>query len=113
MKIKVSKIDMSGVNKKVSSLKKNNTLGNFAVKEAIRFMEPWVPLQEGFLSGSAESNSKPWKVIYNTPYARYQYKGVYLDHKGSKNPSAKSYWDKGIGLGEKVAMSLEQYIKRM
>lgn len=111
MGAKVVSVEMSGAISKIRRLKTNSTLGTFASKEAERFMAPYVPVDTGVLRGSA-GNSEPWSVTYNTPYAIYQYKGNY-NHSKSRNPLAKSHWNEGIGLDEKVARSLESYIKGM
>lgn len=88
----VKNIDVSGAVRSVRELKADRSLGLFAASEAARLMQPYVPEREGVLKG-ATSRSRPWVVVYDTPYARAQYyRGDYRHTK----PTAMSHWDKGL-----------------
>lgn len=97
VKASVVKVDVRGVRNKVNRIKNNQALGMFATLEAARLMQPFVPEREGVLKSSV-LHSEPWKVVYSTPYAVYQYNGV---SKGGKKlhyskPTATSRWDKNL-----------------
>lgn len=88
----VSHIDVSGVVRAVRGAKSDRRLGMFAATEAARLMQPYVPEREGILKG-ATGKSRPWVVVYDTPYAKAQYyRG---DYRHSK-PTAMARWDRGL-----------------
>lgn len=51
----------------------NNKVGLFTAETCARYMVPYVPMESGTLSQNY--TTEPWKVIYNQPYAHYQYTG--------------------------------------
>lgn len=59
------------------NLQKNGAVQKFIDSEVIRQCEPYAPFDEGVLSTSAwtASDIGSGLVIYNTPYAHYQYYG--------------------------------------
>lgn len=70
-------------------------------KRCREYMDPFVPYDEGTLSTIVDVGSS--FIIYEMPYARYQYYGERSDgtHKineanrnRSMHPLASSYWDK-------------------
>lgn len=54
------------------------------VNQIIADTQDYVPFLQGTLSESAKPNEDNTKIIYNTPYARFQYMGkLMLDSRGS------------------------------
>lgn len=76
----VAKLEMDSVAKILK--KRNLQLGGAVQKyidaEVIRQCEPYVPFDEGVLTASASTATDIGSglVVYNTPYAHYQYYGV-------------------------------------
>lgn len=113
MGAKVIKVDMRGVGSKINRIKTNKGFGTYAYMQLAKKLQPYVPEREGILKG-AISNSKPWLLVYSTPYARYQYNGV---SKGGKTlhyskPTASSKWDKKLNKAEFVR-TLTEYARSM
>lgn len=92
VKVKGVQVDMSGVPSKINQIKTNPSLGMFAVSECARVAQPYVPEREGVLKG-ATGDSRPWVLVYNTPYAKAQFYGE--DHVFTK-ATAMAHWDRGI-----------------
>ncbi|MBQ9784289.1 MAG: hypothetical protein IJW29_02190 [Clostridia bacterium] len=88
------KIDMSKVSQKLDQITTNDQLGVFAAEQGARIMEKYVPMDSGQLIASARTD-EPWKVTYDTPYARRLYHGKGFNFSKEKHPAAKAYWDKG------------------
>lgn len=94
MAVKV-KVDMSKVPQKLDQITTNEQLGLYASTQAARMMEKYVPKASGTLAGSPAKFEEPWKVIYDTPYARRLYHGKGFKFSKQEHPAAKAYWDKG------------------
>lgn len=79
MKI-VAKFEMGPARKLLAkrNLEKGGMVQRYIDSEVIRQCEPYVPFDEGTLTRSASLATRIGSglVIYNTPYARYQYYGV-------------------------------------
>lgn len=97
-----------------------------------RYMDKYVPYDEGFLRTNVEAGKD--YVLYKSPYAHYQYKGIlFVDPKtGSsyarrdvtKVPTSRelihhttgtgSYWDKKMmsAEGDKMIAEVQRYIDR-
>lgn len=108
MKASVKNVDVRGIVQAVSNLKKNNAAGLFAANEARRLMEPFVPRREGIL---ADARTEPWKVIYDEPYARKQYKDHSLNHPKPPNIKGRPEWDKAIDK-DQLSRALTSFLKR-
>ena len=80
MKI-VAKFEMGPARKLLAkrNLEKGGTVQRYIDSEVIRQCEPYVPFDEGTLTRSASLATRIGSglVIYNTPYARYQYSVSY------------------------------------
>lgn len=109
-KYTVKKVDISGITAKISKIKKDDTLGKFAASEAARMMQPYVPERDSVL---INATIKPWKIVYNVPYARYQYEGVSSGGKALNytKPTATSHWDRKLNK-DTLARALTNYLKR-
>lgn len=90
----VKKVDMGGVPSKLNRIKTDRELGAFATTQAVRLMDPFVPMDTGALAAST-GGSQPWQVTYDTPYARRQYYGVGHRFSHEKHPAAKAMWKEG------------------
>lgn len=88
------RVDISGLSGKISAIVRNPAIGTFAATEAIRLMEPYVPMREGQLWGSAKAS--PFMVTFSTPYARRVYYGDGLNFRRDRHINARSRWDEGI-----------------
>lgn len=88
------RVDMSGVGRKLDRISTDRQLGVFAAEQAARLMDPFVPKDSGALVASARTD-EPYKVTYDTPYARRQYYGVDHNFQKQKHPKAKAKWDEG------------------
>lgn len=66
----------------------------YAVKRAKDYMDKYVPYRDGFLRANVELGND--YVLYKSPYAHYQYKGImYLDPtimKGSYYSEDYGHW---------------------
>ena len=113
MKAKVVSVNVSGVVSKVRRITKNKTLGMYAVNETARLLQPYVPEREGILK-SATGASKPWLLVYGTPYAHYQWNGVSKGGKGLSytKPTATSHWEKQLDKS-RLARALTAFLKGM
>lgn len=109
MKISV-KVDTSGIEAKIKRISQDRSLGLFAAEEAARMMQPYVPEREGFLKNAV---TQPWKIVYNVPYARYQYEGISKGGNQLKytKPTAVSHWDEKLNK-DTLARALTAYLKR-
>lgn len=86
------KANMSGVSSKLSRISKNSGLGYKLASDAALGMDKFVPKRTGQLSYSAAI--MPFKVFYETPYARWVYYGNNLRFSTDKHPSATARWDR-------------------
>lgn len=113
------KVDMSGVPKKISRLKKNRKLGLYLSAQAAAGMYRYVPKREKILAGNPDT-SVPFMVTYNTPYAHYIWNGISYNRKGEPvgelkytEPGTVSHWDKHYAKahGEELGRAATKYAK--
>ena len=94
----------------------NNHAVKFAVSEARRLMQEFVPMDTGKLAESAQESADEsrGRVIYAVPYASRCYYGASLDFKREKNPGAGAFWDRAMMQVYKGALhaSVSKFIKR-
>lgn len=102
---KVVKIDMSGIQSRITRVSTDSTIGQFAAEEAARLMQPYVPERDSILK---DATPKPWKVMYTTPYAAAQYYGESFHHP---KPSATDHWDRKLDKPA-LAREITNYIKQ-
>lgn len=82
-------------------LGKDGRVLNFFASECAKAMDKYVPMDEGTLRQyQIEGNY----IIYNQPYARYQYYGIREDGThvvmNYTTPGTGSYWDKRMKSAE-------------
>ncbi len=114
---------------------RNDNVGKFVASEWSRYFAKYVPMQSGTLRTNI--SIEPFKVIYESPYAHYQWEGeLYVADNGSswakqgeikhptgiplnynkeQNPLATSHWEVPAydAFKDVVANSISEYIRRM
>ena len=109
--------------KPVSVIKANLGIGpngpvqKFFQETCYKHMDKYVPKREGNLRTIVDL-SNPKYIVYESPYARYQYYGVREDgtHKVQNytTPGTGPYWDKRMwsAEGNIVVREVQTYINR-
>lgn len=99
-------------------LKTNNKIGLFLAQTWAKELNDFVPMDKGPLY--TNKTIQPFKIIYNMPYAKYQFygrskKGRPLNYNREKHSLATSKWnEKGSRVkGKKVASELTAFLKRI
>lgn len=87
------KADMSGVPAKVKRIKSNQGLGSELAMAAANGMNKFVPMRSGALASSVRT--EPFKVTYNTPYARRMFNGEGFSFSTDQHPLARAQWHQG------------------
>lgn len=98
-------------------LEPNGKVSKFATQTCAIHMDKYVPYDKGNLADyRIEGNN----IIYQQPYAKYQYYGVSksgkkLVYNPEKHPLATSYWDKEMWNAEKqdVISEIQEFIRRI
>ena len=92
----------------------NGRVEKFFTNECAKAMDKYVPFDKGNL---ADYRIEGNLVIYNQPYARYQYygiskKGNKLVYHTDKHPLATSYWDKHMWTaeGQDIVKRVQKYV---
>ena len=102
---------LNNVPAKISKIAKNQDLGKAAAMYMKTLMEPYVPVDTGYLNKSAKPEA--FSVTYTAPYARYPYEGTRVHaYTTEHHPQAQSHWDEAMDVG-KLAKFIEDYIKGM
>lgn len=93
----------------------------FFTSQCAKHMDKYVPFDEGNLADyHLEGNDK---IVYDQPYARYQYYGIRGDGTHEINPAnrnrnyhplATSYWDRHMVSAEmgEIEQELQDFMKR-
>lgn len=89
MSIKV-KVDLSGVNRKLSSSNLNHGRQMIA-SQMLADMNKFVPLQSGKLRGSGHVENSGSQIVWNSRYAHRQFIGVGITHYST--PGTGPHWD--------------------
>ena len=95
----------------------NGPVQRFFQDTCYKKMDKYVPLRDGDLRTNVDM-SNPNYIIYETPYARYQYYGIREDgtHQVSHytTPGTGPYWDKRMwsAEGQDVLRQVENYMRR-
>lgn len=99
----------------------NGKVQKFFTATCAKHMDKYVPMDKGDLADyNIEGNCY---IVYEQPYARYQYRGIREDgtHKinpanrnRTKHPLATSYWDKRMVSAEMqdIVKEVQDYIRR-
>lgn len=114
-------------------MQKNGPLQKFIANDLYERMDPYVPFDSGDLATMVSITTDGKYIIYEVPYAQYQWRGERADgtHKineenrnRSMHPKASSHWDShfyisGSGYSQgneelrwKVNKDVERYIKK-
>ena len=94
----------------------NGRVQKFFTNTCYKHMDKYVPKDEGNLRTIVDI--QPSKIIYEMPYARYQYYGVREDgsHRVQNytTPGTGAYWDKRMVSAEMqdVVKEVQNYINR-
>ena len=94
----------------------NGRVSKFATQTCAIHMDKYVPYDKGNL---ADYRIEDNKIIYQQPYAKYQYYGISksgksLNYNTDKHPLATSYWDRQMWNVEKqdVINEIQQFVRR-
>ena len=112
------KMQPTSVIKAHLGIEPNGRVQKFFTSTCAKHMDKYVPFDEGIL---ADYHLEKDAVVYEQPYARYQYYGVREDgtHKINEanrnrtyHPLASSYWDKKMVSAEMqdVVKEVQDYI---
>lgn len=84
-------------------LEPNGRVQKFFQNACYRYMDKYVPMDQGDLRTIVDLNN-PNYIIYESPYARYQYYGMREDGshvvKNYTTPGTGPYWDKRMVSAE-------------
>jgi len=101
-------------------LQPNGRVQKFFTNECARAMDKYVPFNKGNL---ADYHIEDNLIIYEQPYAKYQYYGMRKDgsrqinpdnRDRTKHPLATTYWDKEMwsAEGPDVVKAVQEYVIR-
>lgn len=112
MKVKIKPISQI---KAHLGIEPNGRVQKFFQMSCLRHMDKYIPMDKGNLR-TLYDVSNPKYIIYEAPYARYQYYGVREDgtHKvrNYTTPGTGTYWDKRMWTAEgtDVVKEVQKYI---
>ena len=95
-------------------LEPNGRVQKFFTNTCYRYMDKYVPMDEGNLRTNVDITS--YSITYQSPYARYQYYGVREDGthevKNYTTPGTGTYWDKRMVSAEMkdVVKEVQDYV---
>lgn len=96
----------------------NGPTQKFFTNTCYNHMDKYVPKREGNLRTIVSFGIDGNSITYQSPYARYQYKGMRDDGsrvvKRYTTPGTGPYWDKRMwsAEGEQVIREIEKYMRR-
>lgn len=61
----------------------------FVASEVVRLADPYTPMQQGSLKNNKQISSDGSKIVYNQPYAHYQYYGEVMAGRPPKSYTGK------------------------
>lgn len=110
---------------KVRGLGGSKDAQKYLASEVKRLCDPYVPMQQGLLKNNATIAGDGSSIVYNQPYAHYQYYGEVMAGRAPKQYTGKkltyhgapmrgAQWEKRM-LADKskdLEASVEAYIKR-
>lgn len=104
----------------------NGKVVKFMADEVKRLCDPYVPFQQGSLKNGAKIADGGKRLIYQRPYAHYQYTGQAMSGRAPKHYNGKSlsyngapmrgdHWEKRMMAdhGEELERSTENYIRSL
>ena len=88
----------------------NGKIQKYFTKRCADYMDRYVPYDEGNLADYRIDDNQ---VIYQQPYAQYQYYGIsksgkLLNYSTDKHPDASSYWDRKM-----VSANMDDIVKEV
>lgn len=86
-----TRVDVSRLDRRFGPAARTRAQESFA-RRAELLMRKYVPYREGALSGSAKTSSRfrTGRIVYNTPYARRQYREEGYGHEAPQT----DHWDR-------------------
>ena len=103
----------------VDSITNNDQLGLFLAATWKRYMDKYVPVDQGMLYQTADA-TKPFEVSYIQNYSHYQWEGLSksgkkLRYSKEQHPLAQSHWEKAAYKDnvDNVAKEVKEYLRRM
>lgn len=92
----------------------------FFTAECAKAMDRFVPWRTGTLArtvirdGQPTENVEVDRIIYNTGYAIYPYKGIGMNFRKDMHPEAGPYWDRRMWSAKKdeIIDSVQKYVDR-
>lgn len=94
----------------------NGRVQKFFTNTCYKAMDKYVPMDEGNLRTNVDVQTD--KIVYESPYARYQYYGMREDGshvvKNYTTPGTGTYWDKRMwsAEGNDVIRQTQNYLNR-
>lgn len=94
----------------------NGRVQKFFTNTCYKAMDKYVPMDEGNLRTNVDVQTD--KIVYESPYARYQYYGMREDGshvvKNYTTPGTGTYWDKRMWSAESdsVIRQTQNYLNR-
>lgn len=94
----------------------NGRVQKFFTNTCYKHMDKYVPMDEGNLRTNVDIKSN--SITYESPYAKYQYKGMRDDGsrvvKNYTTPGTGPYWDKRMKSAEmsEVVKEVQDYARR-
>lgn len=107
------KIEIFNPQATVNRICKSDKVGLFLANTCERYMNDFVPMDSGALAQNV--TIEPFKVIYNSVYARKQFYGTGFNFSHEKHALATARWDMACSSakGQQIAKELTEYLKRM
>lgn len=103
-------------NQLINSLGINKPFEIATAETCARYMNPYIPMKDGFLSQIYETcaDGLGGYVKYMSPYAHKQYNGTDFNFSKEMHPLATHHWDKAMMLskGTQLVSEISQLRKR-
>lgn len=110
------KMNPTSVIKAHLGIEPNGRVQKFFTQTVAKKMDKYVPMDEGHLRQYKIQGNL---IIYDQPYANYQYEGISksgkkLNYSTDKHPLATAHWDKVMWTaeGQDVVRQVQNYIDR-
>lgn len=117
MSVKVTKITIDIPSSVIDKIVKSNDLGLFLSMTWARYMNKFVPMNQGMLYKTADV-TKPFEVSYIQNYSHYQWEGLSksgkkLRYSKEQHHLAQSHWEEQafIEYKSQVAKEVTEYLR--
>ena len=113
MRLKVEKVDLSGVDKKLQRIGKRDDVGTFMATTVYRAYQEYVPREEGDLEDNI--TIEPYRITHNQPYAHRMHEGADFNFRKIPHPNACANWEQAGFNAHKtsIAKQIGDYIKKL